>query len=182
MSIKLNWLQNRAVLNDVYVKINLNHNVGDFSVGKTSLIRRFVENVFDESYLTTIGVRVSQKSVSLNDGKPDATLLIWDIAGNDGLTTVVHQYIQGSSGAIITGDLTREETIAGLNKYYALFQELCDRPVVFALNRSAFSTAVHWTMFQNLKMKLKKQPVAVCFFQVQKQEKQCKKCSGRLRR
>jgi len=111
--------------------------LGDFSVGKTSLIRRFVENVFDESYLTTIGVRVSQKSVSLNDGKPDATLLIWDIAGNDGLTTVVHQYIQGSSGAIITGDLTREETIAGLNKYYALFQELCpDRPVVFALNKT----------------------------------------------
>ncbi|NLV66061.1 MAG: GTP-binding protein [Spirochaetes bacterium] len=127
--------------------------LGDFSVGKTSLIRRYVENVFDESYLTTIGVRVSQKSVPLNDGKPDANLLIWDIAGNDGLSTVIHQYIKGSSGAIITGDLTRKETLVYMNKYHALFKELCpERPVVFVLNKTDLldgSTPDYVTRFKN---------------------------------
>lgn len=110
--------------------------LGDFSVGKTSLIRRYVENAFDETYLTTIGVRVSQKSVPLDNNRPDANLLIWDIAGNDGLSTVIHQYIKGSSGAIITGDLTRKETLVYMNKYHALFKEICPgKPVVFALNK-----------------------------------------------
>jgi len=111
--------------------------LGDFSVGKTSLIRRYVENAFDEAYLTTIGVRVSQKTVSHSEKKPDTNLLIWDIAGNDGLSTVIHQYIKGSSGAIITGDVTRKETLVYMNKYYALFKDICPgKPVVFALNKT----------------------------------------------
>lgn len=111
--------------------------LGDFSVGKTSLIRRYVENAFDEAYLTTIGVRVSQKPVAPDNNRPGANLLIWDIAGNDGLSTVIHQYIKGSSGAIITGDVTRKETLVYMNKYHALFKEICpDRPVVFALNKT----------------------------------------------
>lgn len=111
--------------------------LGDFSVGKTSLIRRYVENAFDESYLTTIGVRVSQKIVPLGGNRSDTNLLIWDIAGNDGLSTVIHQYIKGSSGAIITGDVTRKETLVYMNKYHTLFKEICpDRPVVFALNKT----------------------------------------------
>ncbi len=111
--------------------------LGDFSVGKTSLIRRYVDNAFDEAYLTTIGVRVSQKTVPATGNRPAASLLIWDIAGNDGLSTVLNQYIKGSSGAIITGDVTRKETLAYMNKYHAIFKEICPgKPIVFALNKS----------------------------------------------
>lgn len=113
--------------------------LGDFSVGKTSLVKRFVENTFDEKYMTTIGVRVSKKTVdfTLDDNTVNSTILIWDIAGNDGLTSVIHQYIKGSSGAIITGDVSRKETLAYILRYHDLFKELCPgKPAVFALNKT----------------------------------------------
>lgn len=113
--------------------------LGDFSVGKTSLIKRFVENIFDEKYLTTIGVRVSKKNLPLKLGNKeiDTTILIWDIAGNDGLSGVISQYIKGSSGAIIVGDVTRKETLSSIEKHRAMFRENCPgMPAVIALNKS----------------------------------------------
>ena len=113
--------------------------LGNFSVGKTSLIKRFVENNFEEHYLTTIGVRVSQKTVSfpLDHDKVNSTMIIWDVAGNDGLSSIIHQYIRGSSGAIITGDITRKETLAYILRYLSIFRELCPgKPAVFALNKT----------------------------------------------
>lgn len=113
--------------------------LGDFSVGKTSLIKRFVENAFDERYLTTIGVRVSKKDVefSRNNKDENATILIWDVAGNDGLSNVMSQYIRGSYGAIIAGDVTRKETLECMCKYYTMFREICPgKPAVFALNKT----------------------------------------------
>ena len=53
--------------------------LGAFAVGKTSLMRRFVHGVFDERYLTTLGVKIDTKTVEL-DGKA-VKLVIWDIEG-----------------------------------------------------------------------------------------------------
>ena len=55
--------------------------LGDFAVGKTSLIRRFVEGRFDDRYLSTIGVKISRKTVTRADHL--LNLLIWDLAGGD---------------------------------------------------------------------------------------------------
>jgi GTPase SAR1 family protein len=46
--------------------------VGQFGVGKTSLVRRFVESIFDESYLTTIGVKIDRKDVTVGFGNAHA--------------------------------------------------------------------------------------------------------------
>ena len=53
--------------------------LGSFAVGKTSLVARYVRSVFSEKYLTTIGVKVDKKVVTLGDGHPDVSLLLWDI-------------------------------------------------------------------------------------------------------
>ena len=53
--------------------------LGAPGVGKTSLVRRFVESLFDESYLRTIGVKIDKKRVSV--GGQDVTLMLWDVAG-----------------------------------------------------------------------------------------------------
>jgi small GTP-binding protein len=89
--------------------------LGDFAVGKTSLIRRFVEGRFDEKYLSTIGVNISRKSVT----RPDYTLnlLIWDLAGGDDYTEAAASYLRGAAGALIVCDLTREETLAAYERY-----------------------------------------------------------------
>jgi small GTP-binding protein len=88
-------------------------------VGKTSLIERFVYNRFDEKYLTTIGVRVSEKLLSpLQDPKSGRLIqyvfLIWDIAGMDRFDDVVKNYYRGAAGALAVADLTRSETIRQL--------------------------------------------------------------------
>ncbi len=53
--------------------------LGDYSVGKTSLVRRFVEGQFDDKYLSTIGVRISRRTMVRAD--KEINLLIWDLAG-----------------------------------------------------------------------------------------------------
>jgi len=55
--------------------------LGSFAVGKTSLVQRFVNSIFSEKYLTTIGVKIDQKIVNVND--KEVNLLLWDIHGED---------------------------------------------------------------------------------------------------
>lgn len=92
--------------------------LGEFAVGKTSLIRRFVEGRFDESYLSTIGVQVSRRSVTLDEATaPAVNLYVWDTAGSEPFSAVVRSYYQGSRGAILVCDLTRAETLQALAHY-----------------------------------------------------------------
>ena len=69
--------------------------VGNFGVGKTSLIRQFVLNEFSEDYISTIGVRVSTKIVNLNGEQ--IKLLIWDVAGTKDDEKVPKAYFLGAS-------------------------------------------------------------------------------------
>jgi small GTP-binding protein len=99
--------------------------LGDFSVGKTSLVRRFVEARFDERYLSTIGVKVDRKVVELNSsrGPVALTLMLWDLAGGPDLGPVVPSYYRGAAGAVIACDLTRPETLGGVIGYASGFRE-----------------------------------------------------------
>jgi len=89
--------------------------LGEFSVGKTSLIRRFVEERFDEKYLSTIGVHMSRKRLERGDHFLD--FFIWDLAGGEDFETIGPNYLHGAAGAIIVCDLTRPETLAALPLY-----------------------------------------------------------------
>ena len=93
--------------------------LGDFAVGKTSLVRRFVYNAFDDKYLATIGVKVSRKTVVLpeRDELVDLALLLWDLAGSEEFSAMRASYLRGASGAILVCDVTRPETLAGLAAY-----------------------------------------------------------------
>ena len=89
--------------------------LGGFSVGKTSLIRRYVEGIFDEKYLSTIGVWISRKLVQNNDR--NVNLVIWDLAGGDDYLKSNTNYLRGAAGAIIVCDLTRRDTLLYLINY-----------------------------------------------------------------
>jgi small GTP-binding protein len=78
---------------------------GSFAVGKTSLFNRFLHNKFDEKYLTTIGVTVNKKLVTIN--QQDVSLLIWDIQGEVSQDKVPHSYFLGAHGIIYVFDLSR---------------------------------------------------------------------------
>jgi small GTP-binding protein len=83
--------------------------LGGFAVGKTSLVRRFVSNVFSDHYHTTIGVTVEKKSVTVDDR--DVMLVLWDLYGEDEFQRVRDSYLRGSSGYILVMDGTRRATL-----------------------------------------------------------------------
>lgn len=87
--------------------------IGNFGVGKTSLIRRFVLNEFSDDYVSTIGVRVSSKIVKLNDD--EVKLIIWDVAGTKGDEKIPKSYFLGADAAMVVFDLSREETYININ-------------------------------------------------------------------
>lgn len=82
--------------------------LGAFSVGKTSLVRQFVTSVFSDKYLTTVGVKVDKKRITLETAEMD--LLIWDIYGEDSLQSISPSYLRGAAGYILVVDGTRKET------------------------------------------------------------------------
>ena len=103
--------------------------IGSFAVGKTSLVERFVNNRFDEKYLTTIGVKVSEKllpplHVSRTGESVQHTFLIWDIAGLEKFDRVSTHYFRGAAGALAVADLTRSGTITDLYPLCEKFKEV----------------------------------------------------------
>ena len=96
--------------------------LGDVGVGKTSLIRRYVENKFDDSYLTTIGVTISQKTVQTGD-HIKMRFMIWDIEGFTEDEAVSANYFIGAEGALIVADLTRMTTIETISDIIHSFQK-----------------------------------------------------------
>ncbi len=113
--------------------------LGDFGVGKTSLVRRYVYNIFEDRYMTTIGVKVSKKQMVLRVGEADVdiTLLLWDIAGNNGFSEVSSEYLRGTSAGIFVGDLTRIQTVANINKYIPQMRKANPQShCVIALNKT----------------------------------------------
>lgn len=93
--------------------------LGDFAVGKTSLVRRFVYNRFDDKYISTIGVKVSRKVIAL-PGEGDVVemaMMLWDLAGSEEFDRVRMSYLRGAAGAVLVCDLTRAETLDSLERY-----------------------------------------------------------------
>jgi small GTP-binding protein len=84
--------------------------LGAFGVGKTTLIRRFVESIFSDAYLTTVGVKVDKKTVIV--GNEPVTLILWDVAGQDEVNAVRMSYVRGAAGYLLVADGTRAETLA----------------------------------------------------------------------
>ena len=81
--------------------------LGDSSVGKTSLVRKYVYDTFDDSYIATIGTKTVKKQLSVSHfGKDiDLTLMIWDILGQKEYRKVQSMSFQGTSGALVVCDI-----------------------------------------------------------------------------
>ncbi|HEY9706493.1 MAG TPA: Rab family GTPase, partial [Allocoleopsis sp.] len=112
--------------------------IGDYGVGKTSLIRRFVERQFSDQYLSTVGVKISRKTLTFNllDQEQELKLLIWDIEGQTKFKAIAPSYLQGAAGVLIVADVERKETIEHFSDHLELCH--CVNPqamIVGALNK-----------------------------------------------
>lgn len=100
--------------------------LGDFAVGKTSLVRRLVHSIFEDKYLATIGVKVSRKSITLSGerGAVEMNLMLWDLAGSEEFTRMRASYLRGAAGAVLVCDLTRAETLPALSVYINALRDI----------------------------------------------------------
>ena len=109
--------------------------IGALSVGKTSLVSRFVHHAFSEKYLATVGVRIDKKQVLL-DGR-EVVLMLWDLAGQEEFEHVRMSYFHGSSGYLLVADGTRPETLEeALRTQQWLEHEMGPLPFVLVLNKA----------------------------------------------
>ena len=109
--------------------------VGAFGVGKTSLVARFVHSIFSEKYHTTVGVKIDKKVVVTDHG--EVTLVLWDLAGEDALTTVRPAHLRGSSGYILVADGARKNTLeVALDLQQRVTDHIGPVPFVCVINKA----------------------------------------------
>ncbi|KAB8155905.1 GTP-binding protein [Kordia sp. TARA_039_SRF] len=87
--------------------------LGHFGVGKSSLIRQFVENTFTTDYKVTIGVHILKKEVKISP-EETVSLIIWDLEGYDDIRKTRASYLLGTHGFIYVFDVTRPATFENL--------------------------------------------------------------------
>lgn len=114
--------------------------VGDWGVGKTSLVKNFVDQSFSVDYLPTIGANVLVKEIELeHGGRPvDVTLSIWDLAGQDEFKAMRAAYYTGATGGLFVADLTRISSFENLTNWHEEFERFVkpDSPVILLANKS----------------------------------------------
>jgi hypothetical protein len=109
--------------------------VGAFAVGKTSLVARFVYSKYSEKYQTTVGVKIDKKVVQHPAG--EITLMLWDMAGKDAVTTVRPEHLRGAAGYILAMDGTSRNTLeVGIDLHRRVTETVGDVPFVCVVNKA----------------------------------------------
>ena len=109
--------------------------VGAFGVGKTSLVSRFVHSIFSEKYQTTVGVKIDKKVVQHPAGEID--LILWDLAGEDAVTTVRPAHLKGAAGYILVMDGLRRNTLGvAIDLQRRVSEAVGDVPFMCVVNKT----------------------------------------------
>lgn len=118
--------------------------LGPTGVGKTSLIKQFVDGIFSEKYQTTIGVKIDKKQVVHDDNH--VQLLIWDLEGIDRYCGFNPRYLRGASAYMIVVDQTRAQSlIEGMEILDMAQEQYPDVPAFFVVNKTDLPSNWHWT-------------------------------------
>ena len=132
--------------------------LGAFSVGKTSLVAQYVHSIFSDKYLSSVGVKISKKSL-MADGK-DVTLVLWDMEGKDIYAEINLSYLRGAMGYFIVLDGTRGETLdVALELHNQAIKMIGDVPCFFLINKADISD--QWQISQDAITKLTRRGINV---------------------
>ncbi len=109
--------------------------LGAFAVGKTSLVSRFVQGIFPEKYVTTVGAKIDQKNVQI-DGE-EMRFMLWDLYGEDDIQKTRSSYLLGCSGYLLVADGTRPSSLeVALQIYRRNTEILGEIPFMFIINKA----------------------------------------------
>jgi len=109
--------------------------LGSYSVGKTSLVARFVHSMFADRYHTTVGVKIDKKVLNI-DGD-EITLMLWDMAGEEDGAPVKLNQVRDTSGYMLVVDGTRAKTLDVARSIQQRVQgEVGERPFLLLVNKA----------------------------------------------
>ena len=114
--------------------------VGEGAVGKTSLIRRFVYDEFDDRYVSTLGAKVSKRDSVVRDadgGRVTVSMTIWDIMGQSSFRDIMKEaFFYGTAGALAVCDVSKKKTLYALDDWVKAVQAVTgDIPIHFLANK-----------------------------------------------
>jgi small GTP-binding protein len=96
--------------------------LGDSSVGKTCFLKRYIDDTFQDVYLSTIGFDYKYKCITLKEGK-NIKLQIWDTAGQERFRTIAKSYYKGAHGIILMYDVTDQKSFDSIKKWLEQIKE-----------------------------------------------------------
>ena len=122
--------------------------LGDGGVGKTSLVRRFVVDQYSDAYITTVGTKVSKKSVNVGSALDEVEMImqIWDVLGQKGYSGVQETAIKGAQGVLVVYDVTNPDSRRAIDDYWmpAVWRLAGVIPMVLAANKSDLAEDRVW--------------------------------------
>ncbi len=116
--------------------------IGASGVGKSSLVAKFVHSMFSDKYLTTVGVKIDKKTVTV-DGA-EVMLMIWDLAGDDDYQRLQTSYLRGTSGYLLVADGTRAVTLDQVLEIQTRVAEAVGAQVPFLLALNKADLTPQW--------------------------------------
>jgi small GTP-binding protein len=115
--------------------------VGDASVGKTSLLVRYVEGIFDPHYILTIGVSFFIKDVAINNRI--VRLQIWDTGGQEEFGPIRRLYYRGAKGVLLVYDKSNEQSFQRLDYWLKEIKQGCENvPIILIGNKADLKAAI----------------------------------------
>ncbi|WJG09800.1 Rab family GTPase [Aliiglaciecola sp. LCG003] len=117
--------------------------LGPSGVGKTSLVRQFVEGIFSDKYLTTIGVKIDKKLIDL--AIEQVQLMVWDLEGIDRYCGFQARYLRGASAYVIVTDHTRSQSLVEALEIHHMARAVSNVPAILVVNKCDLDVAWHWT-------------------------------------
>src|SRR5881296_801624 len=121
--------------------------VGERGVGKSSLIRRYVLDQFDDKYVRTLGAKVEKKTMRIDvpgrHAQVDISMAIWDIIGHVGFRQLLgDSFFNGAQGILAVADLTRRETLPVLTGWVEAVESVAGKvPVMLVANKAELADA-----------------------------------------
>ena len=121
--------------------------VGEAAVGKTSLIRRFVQDEFDDRYITTLGAKVSKREMTFDlpdrGSKIQMDMTVWDIMGEKGFRELLKDaYFYGANGILAVADISRRKTLDDLDDWIDGVEQVVGKvPILLAVNKADLAAA-----------------------------------------
>ena len=101
--------------------------LGDSTVGKTCILLKYTDKIFQETHMMTIGLDYRLKTMTLQSGK-EVKLQIWDTAGQDRFRSITKNYYKGSHGIILIYDVTSLKTFENVKSWVSqIHEEISDK-------------------------------------------------------